>query len=142
MLLLNSYNNQIELFIQSFFNKYHTHISIYFFIITTRSFKKKTRLLKIFFLMINPWNYITLIETLIKQVHTLATPPYLLYSLVSDMALNLSTGGSPKDTKKWPSRQPVNCQYCGVRISMAFNLRNHVKRCKMRPYNVSKFEPI
>ena len=42
-------------------------------------------------------------------------------------------GGGSSGSKNWPSRQPVNCHFCGVRISMAFNLRNHVRRCKLRP---------
>lgn len=49
------------------------------------------------------------------------------------------SGSCGSNSKKWPSRQPVNCQYCGVRISMAFNLRNHVRRCKFKPCQNSAF---
>ena len=53
---------------------------------------------------------------------------------------NSNSSSSNNSSKNWPSRQPVNCHFCGVRISMAFNLRNHVRRCKLRPSQHSQFE--
>ena len=51
-----------------------------------------------------------------------------------------SNSSSSNNSKNWSSRQPVNCLFCGVRISMAFNLRKHVRRCKVRPSQHSQFK--
>ena len=66
---------------------------------------------------------------------TSGTSPSLvtLVPLTSAAATHTYNNNIASTSKNWPSRQPVNCHFCGVRISMAFNLRNHVRRCKLRP---------